>query len=158
MRAFTTATEGGFSADGPGLSQAYLEHTLLERFLSLQPSNISPFLADEPRQPAPRHVNQAEDFIRANAHRKLSIIDIAEASCVSVRTLQYAFRNHHGCSPMRSLEKERLRRIRATLHEERPAASVSEIARRWGFAHLGRFAAKYQREFGELPSKTASIA
>jgi AraC family ethanolamine operon transcriptional activator len=31
---------------------------------------------------------------------------------------------------------------------------VHEIARRWGFWHIGEFAADYRRLFGELPSQT----
>ncbi|PPI10536.1 hypothetical protein C5D04_14125, partial [Rathayibacter sp. AY1D2] len=30
-------------------------------------------------------------------------------------------------------------------------ASISEVARRWGFAHLGRFSASYAHRFGERP-------
>lgn len=33
-------------------------------------------------------------------------------------------------------------------------ASVTDIALKWGFAHLGRFAIEYKRAFGESPSAT----
>lgn len=32
--------------------------------------------------------------------------------------------------------------------------TVAAIARRWGFAHLSRFAQRYHAEFGEQPSET----
>ena len=33
-------------------------------------------------------------------------------------------------------------------------ASVAEIAHRWGFAHLARFAERYRQAYGEKPSET----
>jgi len=38
--------------------------------------------------------------------------------------------------------------------EGRPGETVGAVARRWGFAHLGRFSERYAREFGERPSDT----
>ena len=32
--------------------------------------------------------------------------------------------------------------------------SVTDVALRWGFGHLGRFARDYAEQFGELPSQT----
>jgi AraC-like DNA-binding protein len=32
--------------------------------------------------------------------------------------------------------------------------NVSEVAYRWGFTHLGRFAGAYRARFGESPSQT----
>jgi transcriptional regulator GlxA family with amidase domain len=63
------------------------------------------------------------------------------------------FRDFYGVSPMRYLRNHRLQRVRDELLSE-TAGQVSEIASRWGFAHLGRFAAEYRRRFGECPSVT----
>lgn len=48
----------------------------------------------------------------------------------------------------------RLQRVRAQLLASDGSVSVSEIARRWGFHHLGRFSAYYRDAFGEVPSRT----
>jgi AraC family ethanolamine operon transcriptional activator len=51
----------------------------------------------------------------------------------------------------------RLNRVRRELisrHEE----TVGDVAARWGFWHLSRFAADYRQHFGELPSATRSRA
>jgi AraC family ethanolamine operon transcriptional activator len=44
--------------------------------------------------------------------------------------------------------------IRKELLEGEDTDDVTLIAQRWGFFHLGRFAANYQRIFGEKPSHT----
>ncbi|MEU6280948.1 helix-turn-helix domain-containing protein [Streptomyces sp. NPDC047028] len=31
---------------------------------------------------------------------------------------------------------------------------MADVARRWGFAHQGRFAERYRARFGEPPSRT----
>ena len=32
--------------------------------------------------------------------------------------------------------------------------TITDIAKRWGFWHMGQFAADYKKQFGELPSET----
>jgi transcriptional regulator GlxA family with amidase domain len=84
-----------------------------------------------------------------------SSAELAEASHVSVRSLQESFRKSLGTSPMRYLGDLRLDQVRQELTAAAPGAlTVSETASRWGFTHLGRFAAAYRRRFGELPSDT----
>jgi len=39
----------------------------------------------------------------------------------------------------------------------RGAAGVTKVALDCGFSHLGRFAAQYRAQFGELPSQTARV-
>jgi AraC-like DNA-binding protein len=39
-----------------------------------------------------------------------------------------------------------------------PECRVADVAARWGFRHLPRFAEQYRRAFGELPSQTLSRA
>jgi transcriptional regulator GlxA family with amidase domain len=36
----------------------------------------------------------------------------------------------------------------------RPGTSVTEVATRWGFSHLGRFSQIYKEKYGQSPSKT----
>ena len=73
----------------------------------------------------------------------------------SRRTLEYVFRGATGTSPARYLQLCRLRRVHRDLSAGWPdQISVTEIATRWGFFELGRFADTYRRFFGELPSQT----
>jgi transcriptional regulator GlxA family with amidase domain len=56
---------------------------------------------------------------------------------------------------MRYLRDVRLNRVHAELRSADPrSASVSQIATRWGFLYLGRFAAAYRDKFGRRPSET----
>jgi transcriptional regulator GlxA family with amidase domain len=39
-------------------------------------------------------------------------------------------------------------------HDQSGATSVTDVATRWGFFHLGRFAQAYGQLYGERPSQT----
>jgi AraC-like DNA-binding protein len=103
---------------------------------------------------APRHVRAAEEHMRAHAAEPLTLADMAGAAGVSIRTLSAGFQVWRGTTPMRQLREIRLLGAREDL--SRGKGNVSEVAMRWGFAHLGRFAADYARRFGERPSRTQS--
>lgn len=55
---------------------------------------------------------------------------------------------------MEAVRQVRLLSVRAELLERRPGTSVSAVAMRWGFLHLGRFSAPTPANTGELPSAT----
>jgi AraC-like DNA-binding protein len=104
---------------------------------------------------APYYVQRAEDFIMASLEEDIGLIDVVAASGVSVRTLYYGFRRRHGVGPMAWLKERRLERVHAELAAADPeTVSVTEVALRWRFWHLGRFARNYQLRFGESPSQT----
>lgn len=104
---------------------------------------------------APRAVKQAIDYMRANVGAPLRIRDVADACCVTPRTLENGFRDFKGTTPIAYLRKLRLEAARRELQASGGNAKISEIARRWGFVDLGRFAERYRRAYGELPSETA---
>lgn len=100
-----------------------------------------------------RSVKRAVDYIQANAASPLTLADLVAASGVAGRTLHKHFRLSKGMSPIAYLRSVRLQKAREDLlHTD--GASVTEIAARWGFDHLGRFAAEYRKRFGETPSQT----
>jgi AraC-like DNA-binding protein len=152
------AAEKRRSSSGPAISATLQEQCLLETFLGTQPNNLRPFFQDQRETVAARHLKRAEEFMRANAALPITLLDIAKAADVAPRTLQLAYKRAFGISPIRALTRERLKRVRFDLIAELGQRSVTEIAFRWGFNHLGRFAAEYRREFGECPHETRDHA
>lgn len=103
----------------------------------------------------PRMLRRALDFIHDNAHYEISIRDIAAASDVTPRAIQYAFREHMHTTPLEYLRRVRLERAHRELKSADPALdTVTSIAGRCGFSHPGRFSSAYKQVFGTEPSRT----
>jgi AraC-like DNA-binding protein len=144
--------------DSP-LVKARLAEALIVALLTGLPHNYSEWLAPEsPRVNEPAYVRRAEDYMQANAHRHISLADLAAVTGMSIRTLSAAFRTHRGSSPMEFLRDRRFDLARSRLLAAPPTVSVAEIALSCGFAHLGRFGITYRARFGESPSETRKRA
>ncbi|MBO4271266.1 AraC family transcriptional regulator [Microbispora triticiradicis] len=148
------AETGGAMLEHP-LVVRQLEGLLMTQLLMAQPSNYSDVLCGGHRRVAPPTVKRAVRLIEEHAAEPLTVEDIAEAVGVSARALQEGFRRHLDKTPMGYLRDVRLDRVRAELTvTDRVAATVTDVAYRWGFAHLGRFSLVYRQRFGESPSET----
>ena len=85
----------------------------------------------------------------------VTIAELCEAIGKSRRTLERLFRDVMDISPSRYLMLCRMHAARRDLMMARSGqARVTDVAQRWGFAQLGRFAGTYRQLFGELPSET----
>ncbi|RIX84172.1 helix-turn-helix domain-containing protein [Acidovorax cavernicola] len=103
---------------------------------------------------ARRHiVAKAREYMQAHADEPISVPDLCVATGVSRRSLQYAFEDVLHLSPVTYLRVMRLNRVRCEMQACRED-TIGDIAARWGFWHLSRFAIDYARLFGELPSAT----
>lgn len=100
------------------------------------------------------HVDKAIEFIHDNLHTPLTLASIAEVADTSTRSLQTGFREAFAMSPMTYLRKCRLVAAHAELSKADNLLPVGEVAYKWGFTHLGRFASQYKAEFGINPSDT----
>lgn len=113
--------------------------------------------AVEPTPPAT--IRKAIDRIESDPREPLSVSDLADWCGVGARALQHGFQRHVGMSPMAYLRDARLRRADAELRAAAtPDDTVASIARRWGFAHPGRFAAAYEAKYGQPPGRTLRAA
>ncbi|MEU8659079.1 helix-turn-helix transcriptional regulator, partial [Actinoplanes philippinensis] len=95
------------------------------------------------------------DAISTEPERAFTVGELAAIAGMSIRSLQSGFRRHVGSAPMTYLQQVRLTRAHEALRTGDPAViTVADVAHRWGFAHLGRFASAYRKRFGESPSET----
>jgi len=100
-------------------------------------------------------VKRAEEFALAKAGEPFHVGDLCRAMGVSERTLEYAFKELLGMTPMAFLLRLRLHRVRRALLAARPGSTtVSAGALNGGFWHFGEFSRAYRECFGELPSAT----
>ena len=90
-----------------------------------------------------------------NPEQPLYMPEICRATRVPDRTLRLCCQEHLGMGPKRYLLLRRMHLARRALREEAPdATSMTDVATRYGFWQLGRFAVEYQSLFGESPSAT----
>ena len=93
--------------------------------------------------------------VEENPEEPLYIPDICNAIRVSPRALLMCCQEHLGMGPKRYLLLRRMHLVRQALRQATPGAtSVTEIATRYGFWQLGRFAVNYHSLFDESPSAT----
>ena len=105
--------------------------------------------------PAPRSVRRAVEAIQADPGRSYTLSTLAEIAGVSRRSLQQGFQQYVGVAPMAYLREVRLARVHEELRVAGPGeASVTDVAYRYGFVHLGRFAGAYRARYGRSPSET----
>ena len=85
----------------------------------------------------------------------LDMSELCVALSIPERSLRGCCAEFLGMSPTRYHLLRRLNLARAGLQRsEFERQGVADVARRCGFAELGRFAAAYRAVFGELPSAT----
>lgn len=103
----------------------------------------------------PRTVKRALDAMQADPGYPFTVAELAATAEVGPRVLQDAFRRYVGVPPLTYLRRLRLVRAHEELRTADPhETSVGEIAYRWGFTHLGRFAGVYRAQYGVSPSRT----
>ena len=92
------------------------------------------------QHPLPGDLKKAVDYIRDHPNGKMSIADLVAHCGVSERTLRKHFRTFMAVSPLNYWRHLRLAAARSYLLEGSNTTSVTEVATRFGFTHISRFA------------------
>lgn len=134
-----------------------IEDLVMSSLLHLQPNN---YHADftQPMRPGKRDavVQAAIKYLDDHLAERITMDSVAHAVHMSVRAVQQGFHEQLGMSPMTYLRERRLERVHAELMDATPAdgITVTAVAERWGFHHLGSFGGEYRKRWGESPSQT----
>ena len=146
-------------AQPAGGSHAEATSHLVEGLIAWMGNSVSGF---RPEGPDPRQrqgvAKLARDYLEANFRETVRMQDLCNATGVSVRTLQRYFRNYFGVTITEFLKAVRLDAAHRMLVMANPAEeSVTSIALRHGFTHLGRFSLDFRNLFGESPSQILAV-
>ncbi|WP_068176398.1 AraC family transcriptional regulator [Mycobacterium sp. UM_CSW] len=137
------------------LAAANLQLLLIQGLLQIQPHNYTEALAESEGAASANVAKRAIDLLHAHPETMWSTAQLARQTGVSARALQRAFERSDQPSPMAYLRRLRLHRVYTELAASSPdSVTVTMVAGRWGFVHLGRFAGQYQQLFGETPAET----
>ncbi|MXG91770.1 AraC family transcriptional regulator [Nocardioides flavescens] len=139
----------------PGVVR-HVEAVVLEGLLQAQPHNLTGLLLREEDRPGSAGtVARAVQLLRDRPAEAWTTARLATEVHLGVRALQEGFKRDLNTSPMGYLRIVRMHAAQVALLSSDPGTtSVREVAARHGFLHAGRFAAAYQRTYGELPSAT----
>ncbi len=96
-----------------------------------------------------RFSDRVDSFMRKNLHRSLRIADLAEHMNMSASGLQHAYRRETGSSPMRSLLKMRIERVKAMLMKD--GTGLDAIADETGFCDAFHLSRCFKAQVGITP-------
>lgn len=95
------------------------------------------------------------DHIYHHMDAKIDINSLAKQYKISKKTLHNSFLSLFGFTPGHFIRQLKLNLVHNELKERDPKqTSVTRVAQKWGFSHMGHFAAYYEKLFKELPSHT----
>lgn len=140
---------------GPGRDQAgpHLARSLVLAFLHSADHDLRAEL-DRPGSTHPKVLRRALAAIDADPAAPVDVAALAAHCGVGVRTLQYEFARRLGTSPSAYRRRVALEHAHADLRSADPAdTTVADVACRWGFFHLGRFARDHHERYGTRPAE-----
>jgi len=100
---------------------------------------------------------KADEYLRVNLHRSVTVAEVCRELQVSRRLLHYAMVDVYQTPPIQYHIRLRLQYARQMLLTLPNRLTILEVALRSGFANAGYFSIYYKALFGESPSATRGV-
>lgn len=148
--------QGNSDALANATSRRHLERELVEAYLSALCCEGSNLLPPETRLAKRyRRLRQAQEFIAEHANQSVHLDDLCAELNLGRRSVENLFKELLDVQPSVYLRNHGLHLARRRLLQSSPDRQlVKNIARDFGFWHMGRFSHEYKSLFGEAPSET----
>ncbi len=145
-----------FTQEGSISDLNVMEDEILEMLQSLFTTQV----LETPRLTKGEHISfDILEKVYGHMDGKINIKTLAQEYAVSGHTLQTSFKALFGFTPKRFFRLLKLNHVYYDLkNADAQSSSVSKIAQKWGFTHMGRFSLYYKELFGENPSVTLKRA
>ncbi|MBL4871738.1 MAG: AraC family transcriptional regulator [Robiginitomaculum sp.] len=140
-------------ANSHHMYKTQLESTMC-LMLGIFQHNYSDALNTIESKTTPKRIELAKDYILAHLTESISVIDVAEAACISPRALQYSFKEHVGMSPVQFIRSAKLEAIRLALQKADPTENVTNVLSDFGILSFGHFSKYYKEAYGCTPKST----
>jgi len=126
---------------------------LILNFLAKNKTQVSPPSLSVRR----RVLLTALEYLADEDALPLTVSELCTQIGVSAPTIYRAFHEEFGVGPKYYIQIRRLSGVRQHLLASENGESITDIANRWGFWHMGQFARDYRKMFGELPSESLKM-
>lgn len=157
VRLADAAVQDPPSFEASGTLRASAELDVLEALMAAANTAVpaEPSRSDRTHLDYGQVVKSSQQYALRHSPDRVYVSDLCRAAHVSERTLQNAFRETTGMTPVGYLTRVRLHRARRALANAIPGSTtVTAVAMDWGFWHMGEFSRLYKDCFGDLPSET----
>jgi AraC family ethanolamine operon transcriptional activator len=158
LRHLHAAAIGAIESRSTALIGAETAHGLEQQLIGALVECLSQGPGSEAAPATRQHQDVAvrfEALLQTQPDRSLRVAEICAALGISTRALRTCCEEQLGMGATEYVRLRRMHLVHRALRNGNPdAASISAVARRYGFRGLGRFAANYRVLFGELPSAT----
>jgi AraC family ethanolamine operon transcriptional activator len=148
----------GFESSPAGRHAAKFLRDLVGRIAVSPPGRTLPrpvVARGRPRYSTRDIIVRCRNALEEQPRLRMNVSDLVSVSQVSERTLRNAFNTYFGVSPGRYLQIRLIRDVHQDLLKADPDhGSVTGILLRRGVWEFGRFASRYRRIYGEVPSVT----